>query len=332
MPSSSPHPSPPQKLSPQRSAAGGRRWQGEVRRGLRRGTRHSGLGEDRGHWETRGGGYEGGMRQGQGPGATRGSRSRSRPGPLVTQCQECGAHPHSAESRCFGVWLPALPPSARTGSGLSGTARTLRGETRWSGPPRRTPLPPPAVGAPAPGPTLQHLPLAHGDCGSAPATSSGVTCLIRRRDDRSGHSGLGPEPFVSVYPRLRGNRPEPERGRLVATTSPGVTSRPPGPRTPQGQPASGELRLQGRPGRAKRAPPQREPGAVECHQAASYGRPPGGHVLYKTTPDLCRCRTARHSSRLGSPMRRENPVKMWRDKETGQWSRLSIDGQKKSHT
>lgn len=145
------------------------------------------------------------MRQGRGPRATRGSRSRWRPGPLVTQCRGCWAHPHSAESRCFGVWLPALPPSARTGSGLSGTARTLRGETRWSGPPLRPRLPPPAVGAPARGPTLQHLPLAHDDCSSAPATSSGVTWLIRRRDDRSGHSGLRREPFVSVYPRLWGN-------------------------------------------------------------------------------------------------------------------------------
>lgn len=35
------------------------------------------------------------------------------------------AHPHSAVSRCSGVWSPAPPPSAQTGSGRSGTARTL---------------------------------------------------------------------------------------------------------------------------------------------------------------------------------------------------------------
>lgn len=44
------------------------------------------------------------------------------------------AHLRSAASRCFGVWSPAPPPSARIASGLSGTARTLRRETRWSRP------------------------------------------------------------------------------------------------------------------------------------------------------------------------------------------------------
>lgn len=128
--------------------------------------------------------------------------------------------------------------------------------------------------------------------------------------------------------QLTGTGTRPSRGNDQSRCD--VTA--PGPRAPQGQPASGELRLQGGPGRAKRAPPQREPGAVECQHRAWYRRPPGGQILYKTTPDLCNCRTARHSSRLGSPMRWENLVKMRGDKETGQWSRLGIDGQKKSHT
>lgn len=41
--------------------------------------------------------------------------------PLVVQ-----AHLHSAVSRCSEVWSLAPPPSARIGSGHSGTARTLR--------------------------------------------------------------------------------------------------------------------------------------------------------------------------------------------------------------
>lgn len=45
------------------------------------------------------------------------------------------AHPHSAVSRCSEVWSPAPPPSARTVSGRSGTARTLWREAKWSSPP-----------------------------------------------------------------------------------------------------------------------------------------------------------------------------------------------------
>lgn len=73
------------------------------------------------------------------------------------------AHPHSAVSRCSEVWSPALPPSVRTGSGHSGTARTLGREARWSSRPPPIPTSAPSRrGARPQLPTLQHLALAHG--------------------------------------------------------------------------------------------------------------------------------------------------------------------------
>lgn len=122
------------------------------------------------------------------------------------------AHPRSAGSRCFGVWSPALPPSARTGSGLSGTARTLQGHTVERGAPRY-----PAPAASRRGARRQpYL--------AAPASDSWRPQLSARhklQDDPVSPLGLRRQTVLSVYPRLPGNRPEPERNSLTATVSPG---------------------------------------------------------------------------------------------------------------
>ena len=111
-PPSRPHPAPLPKLSRQGSGATGEP-------GVEAG--------GRGHWPTRapGSGVRGG-RPG-GTAGTRTSRCRGEAGGAERRAVRVRAHPRSAGSRCFGVWSPAPPPSARTGSGLSGTARTLRG-------------------------------------------------------------------------------------------------------------------------------------------------------------------------------------------------------------
>lgn len=241
---------------------------------------------------------------------TRNSRCKTRQGHQVTQGPGCGAtrqagrgalsdaesvraHPHSVASRCFGVWSPAPPPSARTGSGLSGTARTLRRRDtveqaarcpRGSG---RQP-----VGAPAaPGLTLQHLPLTHGAGSSPTATSSAAMRPVSSRPARTPRGrprrrlSLRREPFLSVYPRLPGNRPEPERYRLAATARPGrdVTAGVPG--AGRRQPAPGELRLQGAPGTCHTR--QAAAGIVHrrCHDpAALTGCPPGVCGSLQTEP------------------------------------------------
>lgn len=112
------------------------------------------------------------------------------------------AHPHSAVSQCCEVWSPAPPPSARTGSGRSGTARTLWTEAKWSSPPsapaRRTGRLPTA-------PTLQHLPLAHGAAacvGSSrrdPSTSLG-TALCTHTLGQQARTGTKPSPPATVGP------------------------------------------------------------------------------------------------------------------------------------
>lgn len=116
------------------------------------------------------------------------------------------AHPHSAVSRCSEVWSPALPPSVRTGSGHSGTARTLGREARWSSRPPPPPSPPRRhpVGAPA----HSSLPCSTWRWLMAPCVGS------TRRDP------LAPGGLLCV-PTLRGNRPEPERSRPLATVGPG---------------------------------------------------------------------------------------------------------------
>ncbi|KAK2105246.1 hypothetical protein P7K49_014760 [Saguinus oedipus] len=53
-----------------------------------------------------------------------------------------------------------------------------------------------------------------------PASDSWLPRRLRRGDDRDDHSASDGS-RSSVYPRLPGNRPEPERGRLAATASPG---------------------------------------------------------------------------------------------------------------
>lgn len=113
------------------------------------------------------------------------------------------AHPHSAVSRCSEVWSPALPPSVRTGSGHSGTSRTLGREARWSNrapPPRRHP-----VGA-----------TAHS---SLPCST--WRWLMAPRVGFTLRATLWPLADCFCVPKLRGNRPEPERRRPLATVGPG---------------------------------------------------------------------------------------------------------------
>lgn len=146
------------------------------------------------------------------------------------------------------------------------------GRDTVEGPPGGPQLPPPAVGAPAPGPTLHHLPLTHGARSSPPATTSGATLFVcagpaspRGRGDCGGHSASNGT-LSSVYPRLPGNRPEPQRGGLAATVSLGRDVTVSGPRARMTGP--GGLRLQGRPRRAKRAQPLHELCTVGCHYPA----------------------------------------------------------------
>lgn len=124
-PPSRPHPALLQKLSRQGSkTTGGAR----MRPGLRQGARDPGR---LGARETGWGEGSKGARVGWASGATSTSRCRGEAGGAQRRAVRAPAHPRSAASRCFGVWSPAPPPSARTGSGLSGTARTLRGG--WGG-------------------------------------------------------------------------------------------------------------------------------------------------------------------------------------------------------
>lgn len=110
------------------------------------------------------------------------------------------AHPHSAVSRCSEVWSPALLPSVRTGSGHSGTSRTLGREARWSN------RPPGAIPSGRP-PTAPYL--------AAPGAGSW------RRVWGSHSATLWPPADCFCVPKLRGNRPEPERRRPLATVGPG---------------------------------------------------------------------------------------------------------------
>lgn len=80
----------------------------------------------------------------------------------------------SSGSRRSAAWRTARPPPARTASGRAGTARTLRGaapgERLSPVSPARCPRVPGPVSPARPGPTLQHLPLAHG---GGPAAAQG---------------------------------------------------------------------------------------------------------------------------------------------------------------
>lgn len=80
----------------------------------------------------------------------------------------------SSGSRRSAAWRTARPPPARTASGRAGTARTLRGaapgERLSPVSPARCPRVPVPVSPACPGPTLQHLPLAHG---GGPAAAQG---------------------------------------------------------------------------------------------------------------------------------------------------------------
>lgn len=175
----------------------------------------------------------------------------------------------------------------------------------------------PPVGAPpARSLTLQHLPLTHGAGSSPPATSSAPTRPVRSRPARTPRGrprrrlGLRRQPFLSVYPRLPGNRPEPERGRLAATAGPGrdVTAAAPG--VGRRRPAPGDLRPQGLPGRATVAGPPRESGTVG--PAGRPGRPPGASGPLQTEPAPARSPGGAVDSvpaRGGSSSPPERPVK-----------------------
>lgn len=117
-------------------------------------------------------------------------------------------HLHSVAFRYFGVLSPAPPPSARIASGLSGTARTLRKETRWRCPVARGANPPecpPAFAIPCS--TCRWLMAPHQQV------------VGRYQDLRHPWRVLGPVPLCI---RLQGNGPQPD-----ATASKGrdVTAR-----------------------------------------------------------------------------------------------------------
>lgn len=130
---------------------------------------------------------------------TEGAAGDTAPGVRATRVQ-ARAHPRSAGSRCSGVWSPAPPPSARTGFGLSGTARTLRGETRWRSC-SVTPWLPPAAGGSRPSPYL-----------AAPASDS--WCLKLSAGRSSGPPG-------SPAAGLRVPGADSGRGRGTGTAPPG---------------------------------------------------------------------------------------------------------------
>lgn len=110
------------------------------------------------------------------------------------------AHPHSAVSRCSEVWSPAPPPSARTGSGRSGTARTLWREAKWS-----NPLSVPARRVAFP----RLLPCSTCRWLMVPRHASGLLAATPRRP-----SGL------LCVPTHPGNQPELGRSRPGATVDP----------------------------------------------------------------------------------------------------------------
>lgn len=128
--------------------------------------------------------------------------------------------------------------------------------------------------------------------------------------------GLQRRTVLFVYPRLPGNRPEPQRGGLAATVSLGRDVTVSGSRArltgPRGTPPAGAPpTCQTRPAAAR---------ALHCRVSLScwFGRPPAEQVLYKGTPDPRSCLTARKPSGPRSPTRWENPVEVRRDKETAQ--------------
>lgn len=129
--------------------------------------------------------------------------------------------------------------------------------------------------------------------------------------------GLRREPGLSVYPRLPGNRPEPERSPLAATAVPGVTSGR-GARAPRARsPSTGQLSLCCFPdvrsspgGRGSRAPSRVTP--------YRHRSPPGGQGVSQTEPG-------------GSPTRPGTRSKCGETSKLLRWSRLGFDGGEKSH-